>query len=108
MNPATDQRASRRDRTNVCMCHLDHLLQLQWAHYQRVPPTEAARPQNDCLRMTPFATPVKISRGNSSSDGESNLRALPAASKDAFTAIRKASKYPHPTAPSYESTETKS
>jgi hypothetical protein len=27
------------------MCHLDHLLQLQWAHYQRVPPTEAARPK---------------------------------------------------------------
>jgi hypothetical protein len=45
MYPATDQRALRRDRTNVCMCHLDHLLQLQWAHYQRAPPTEAARPK---------------------------------------------------------------
>jgi hypothetical protein len=38
-----NQRAQRRDRTNVCMCHLDHLLQLPWAHIQRVPPTEAAR-----------------------------------------------------------------
>jgi len=37
------QRAQGRDRTNVCMCHLDHLLQLPWAHIQRVPPTEAAR-----------------------------------------------------------------
>ena len=26
MNLATNQRAQRRDRTNVCMCHLDHLL----------------------------------------------------------------------------------
>jgi hypothetical protein len=43
MNLATNQRAQRRDRTNVCMCHLDHLLQLPWAHRQRVPPTEAAR-----------------------------------------------------------------
>lgn len=43
MNLATNQRAQRRDRTNVCMCHLDHLLQLPWAHHQRVPPTEAAR-----------------------------------------------------------------
>ena len=25
-NLATTQRAQRRDRTNVCMCHLDHLL----------------------------------------------------------------------------------
>jgi hypothetical protein len=38
-----NQRAQRRDRTNVCMCHLDHLLQLPWAHIQRVPPTGAAR-----------------------------------------------------------------
>ena len=44
MNLATNQRAQRRDRTNVYMCHLDHLLQLPWAHRQRVPPTEAARP----------------------------------------------------------------
>jgi hypothetical protein len=44
-NPATNQRAKRRDRTNVCMCHLDHLLQLPWAHHRRVPPTEAARPK---------------------------------------------------------------
>jgi hypothetical protein len=27
-NLATNQRATRRDRTNVCMCQLDHLLQL--------------------------------------------------------------------------------
>jgi hypothetical protein len=27
------------------MCHLDHLLQLPWAHHRRVPPTEAARPK---------------------------------------------------------------
>jgi hypothetical protein len=26
MNLATNQRAQRRDQTNVCMCHLDHLL----------------------------------------------------------------------------------
>ena len=38
-----NQHAQRRDRTNVCMCHLDHLLQLPWAQVQRVPPTEAAR-----------------------------------------------------------------
>jgi hypothetical protein len=44
-NPATNQRATRRDRTNVCMCHLDHLLRLLWAHCRRVPPTEAARPK---------------------------------------------------------------
>jgi len=42
-NPATNLRATRRDRTNVCMCHLDHLLQLPWARHRRVPPTEAAR-----------------------------------------------------------------
>jgi hypothetical protein len=45
MNLATNQRAQGRDRTNVCMCHLDHLLQLPWAHRRRVPPTEAARPK---------------------------------------------------------------
>ena len=44
MNPGTNHRAKRRDRTNVCMSHLDHLLQLPWAGYRRVPPTEAARP----------------------------------------------------------------
>jgi len=44
MNLATNQRAQRRDRTNVLMCHLDHLLQLPWADSKRVPPTEAARP----------------------------------------------------------------
>jgi len=43
MNLATNQRAQRRDRTNVCMCHLDHLLPLPRAHRRRVPPTEAAR-----------------------------------------------------------------
>jgi hypothetical protein len=42
-NLATHQRAKRRDRTNVYMSHLDHLLQLPWAYCQRVPPTEAAR-----------------------------------------------------------------
>jgi hypothetical protein len=45
MNLATNQRAKRRDRTNVYMCHLDHLLQLPWACHPRVPPTEAARPK---------------------------------------------------------------
>jgi hypothetical protein len=45
MNLAANQRAQRRDRTNVYMCHLDHLLQLPWAHHRRVPPTEAARPK---------------------------------------------------------------
>jgi hypothetical protein len=49
MNLATNQRAQRRDRTNVCVCHLDHLLQLPWAHRRRVPPTEAARPKL-CLK----------------------------------------------------------
>ena len=39
MNLATNQRTQRRDRTNVYMCHLDHLLQLPWAHLRRVPPT---------------------------------------------------------------------
>ena len=45
VNLATNQRAQRRDRTNVYMCHLDHLLQLPRAHRRRVPPTEAARPK---------------------------------------------------------------
>jgi hypothetical protein len=45
VNLAANQRAQRRDRTNVCMCHLDHLLLLPWAHHRRVPPTEAARPK---------------------------------------------------------------
>jgi len=45
MNLATNQRAQRRDRTNVCTCHLDHLLRLPWAQRRRVPPTEAARPK---------------------------------------------------------------
>jgi hypothetical protein len=45
MNLATNQRALKTDRTNVCMCHLDHLLQLPWAQRRRVPPTEAARPK---------------------------------------------------------------
>jgi hypothetical protein len=60
-NPATNHRATRRDRTNVYMCHVDHLLQLPWAHCRRVPPTEAARPQSDRSRMTLIAMPVKIS-----------------------------------------------
>jgi hypothetical protein len=51
MHLATNLRATRRDRTNVCMCHVDHLLQLPWACHSRVPPTEAARhklmPKND-------------------------------------------------------------
>jgi hypothetical protein len=45
MNLATNQRALKTRPTNVCMCHLDHLLQLPWAHCRRVPPTEAARPK---------------------------------------------------------------
>jgi hypothetical protein len=32
MNLATNRRAKRRDRTDVYMCHLDHLLQLPWAY----------------------------------------------------------------------------
>jgi len=43
MSLATNQRAQRRDRTNACMSHLDHLLQLLWADRRRAPPTEAAR-----------------------------------------------------------------
>jgi hypothetical protein len=58
MSLATNQRAQRRDRTNVYMCHLDHLLQLPWAHCRRVPPTEAARPKL-ILRMTSIAARVK-------------------------------------------------
>src|SRR5271167_428667 len=61
MNLATNHRAQRRDRTNVCMCHLDHLLQLPWAHCRRVPPTEAARPKLIFLRMSSIAARVKIS-----------------------------------------------
>jgi hypothetical protein len=45
VNLAANQRAQRRDRTNDCMCHLDHLLLLLWAHHRRVPPTETARPK---------------------------------------------------------------
>jgi hypothetical protein len=61
INLATNQRVKRRDRTNVCMCHLDHLLQLPWADHPRVPPTEAARSKY-ILRVTSIAAPVKISR----------------------------------------------
>ena len=62
MNLATNQRTKRCDRTNVYMSHLDHLLQLPWADRQRVPPTEAARP-NLMPRMTQIETGGKISRG---------------------------------------------
>ena len=55
MNPATNQRAQRRDRTNVCMCHLDHLLQLPWAHCRRMPPTEAVRPMSNHADMAAAA-----------------------------------------------------
>ena len=68
MNLATNRRAQRRDRTNAYMCHLDHLLQLPWAHHWRVPPTEAARPDLT-LRMTSIATRVKISRSRGAPDG---------------------------------------
>jgi hypothetical protein len=54
MNLATHQRAQKRDRTNVYVCHLDHLLQLPWASRRRVPPTEAARPKpifRECPRL---------------------------------------------------------
>jgi hypothetical protein len=54
-----NQRAQGRDRTNDCMCHLDHLLQLPWAHIQRVPPTEAARREND----TPHIPRIAVRRG---------------------------------------------
>jgi hypothetical protein len=44
MNLATNQRAQRRDRTNVYVCHVDHLLQLpvgsssaRAAHRSRAP-----------------------------------------------------------------------
>jgi|GEM_PF-2183940 len=59
MNLATNQRAQGRDRTNVCMCHLDHLLQLPWAHRRRVPPTEAARPK---LILEKTLTAARINR----------------------------------------------
>jgi hypothetical protein len=61
MSLATNQRAQRRDRTNDCMCHLDHLLQLPWARRLRVPPTEAARLKL-ALRMTSIAARVKQRR----------------------------------------------
>jgi len=32
MNLATNQRAQRREPNQRYMCHLDHLLQLPWAH----------------------------------------------------------------------------
>jgi hypothetical protein len=57
-NPATNLRAKRRDRTNDCVCHLDHLLQLPWARHRRVPPTEAARLKMP-LTMISIVTPVK-------------------------------------------------
>jgi hypothetical protein len=41
---ATNQRATRRDRTNVCMCHLDHLLQLPWAHLDACRPPKPRAP----------------------------------------------------------------
>ena len=50
MNLATDPRAQRRNRSNVCMSHLDHLLQLPWAERRRVPPTEAARPKTNIAK----------------------------------------------------------
>jgi hypothetical protein len=40
---ATNQCTQSCDRTNVCMYHLDHLLQLPWAPDPRVAPTETAR-----------------------------------------------------------------
>jgi hypothetical protein len=50
MNLATNQRAKRRDRTNVCMFHLDHLLQLPWAHLRaRRPP----KPRAPILSLRP-------------------------------------------------------
>ncbi len=60
MNLAANQAPFRRDRTNVYMCHLDHLLQLLRAHHRRVPPTEAARPKIDVPRMTSIAARVKV------------------------------------------------
>ena len=52
MNLATNQRAQRRDRTNVCMCHLDHLLQLPWAHFGACRPP---KPRANILRLAgPF------------------------------------------------------
>jgi hypothetical protein len=61
MNLATNQRAQRRDRTNVCMCHLDHLLQLPWAHFGACRPPKPRAP-NMSLRMTSITARVKISR----------------------------------------------
>jgi hypothetical protein len=46
MNLATNQRAKRRDRTNVYMFHLDHLLQLPWAHFGACRPPKPRAPIN--------------------------------------------------------------
>jgi hypothetical protein len=59
MNLATNQRAQRRDRTNVYLCHLDHLLQLPWAHVSACRPPKP-RAQTDIPRMTEIAAQVKI------------------------------------------------
>jgi hypothetical protein len=62
MNLATNQCAKRRDRTNVFMCHVDHLLQLPWAQLQARAAHLSPAPQTNNLRMISIATPVKISR----------------------------------------------
>jgi hypothetical protein len=61
MNLATNQRAQKRDRTNVSMCHLDHLLQLPWAralaraaHHSRAPYTETDRNCGVCEDFKPL------------------------------------------------------
>ena len=66
-----NQHAQGRDRTNVCMCHLDHLLQLPWAQIQRVPPTEAARLENDIPDIEAIAAGREISRPSSRREPDS-------------------------------------
>ena len=44
LNLATNQRAKRRDRTNVYMSHLDHLLQLPWANVDAYRPPKPRVP----------------------------------------------------------------
>ena len=52
MNLATNQRAQRRDRTNVCMCHLDHLLLVAVGSSSARTTHRSRAPQTDTPRMT--------------------------------------------------------
>lgn len=67
-NRVTSQHVQRRDRPNVYVCHLDHLLQLPWAHRRHRPPTEALRPSadhdSDCGADTKFQLPPPAAAQN--------------------------------------------